>query len=138
MVKPNVRQGERPRAAKRSTHGKAEPGQDRPRTRLDPSEADERVCNRREDDVNPDTGEFHHIENEVEALRLRNLGWMELGVGEIIKIKSHDFRVEWIGKEAVVIQSVKVVDPSTKEKQFQQIADRADRERAKHGGPPQQ
>jgi hypothetical protein len=61
--------------------------------------------------MNPDTGQFHS-EEELKRLmaegvgavafeKARSLGWMELNLNEVIKIKGHDFKVMRIGKDAV-------------------------------------
>jgi hypothetical protein len=80
--------------------------------------------------VNPDDGQFHDLTHQavrehlaqkfkdVEGAqleeKLRKVGWHEFLVGEIIRIKGHDFKVIELRSDAIVLQSVKFVDPSAK------------------------
>mgnify|MGYP001574198683 CR=1 FL=1 len=73
--------------------------------------------------MNPDTGSFHGMEDLAGKLKIveqelqekmGRLGWLEFQVGEILRLKGHDFKVEWIGADAFLVRSVKFVDPSAK------------------------
>jgi len=79
--------------------------------------------------MDPRTGQFHDLVAEEQRKNLakelgvlegdldkkiRDLGWMELNAGEVVKLKGHDFRVLIVDKTIIVLQSVKVVDKSFK------------------------
>ena len=79
--------------------------------------------------MDPGTGQFHNLADEERRKllaknlgvlegdldnKIRDLGWMELNAGEVVKLKGHDFRVLIVDKTVIVLQSVKVVDKSFK------------------------
>ncbi len=80
--------------------------------------------------MDPGTGEFHNLADSevrnklaekfgVQAAdlekQIRKIGWMELNVGEIVKLKGHDFEVKSIEDSLVTLQNVKFVDRSLKQ-----------------------
>lgn len=77
--------------------------------------------------MDPNTGEFHNLADVevrnklaerlgVQAAdlekQIRKIGWMELNVGEIVKLKGHDFEVKTIEDSLVTLQNVKFVNKS--------------------------
>jgi len=69
--------------------------------------------------MNPDTGIFYsdeELKQQMQALttqdalvKARLLGWMEIHVGAIVRLQGHDFRVLEVGRDTVLLQSVKVI-----------------------------
>ena len=79
----------------------------------------------KEESMDPGTGHFHNLADEERRKllaknlgvlegeldkKIKDMGWMELSAGEIVKLKGHDFEVLAIGKTVIVLESVKVID----------------------------